>query len=171
MKNRYDDVLDIKYVKQKIQESIKRSRETNKEYGFDFFIDNGKIVTTDIIEGEKNSLESRNRYSKGIKVVGNFHVHTRLTDNDVVPSPGDIKKGVTENFDFFCIGASLDDHEIIRCFTKNDLEKEMKEIFQELESGRGKEGIDKSSKLIARKMATDKDYLDEHSHKRTHKIR
>lgn len=168
MENRYYSALDIKDIRQKIDESIRRSRETDKEHGFDFFIDNDEIVTTDIIEGKKDSLGSN--HSKGIKLVGSFHVHTRPTDNDVVPSPGDIKKGVTENFDFFCIGASLDDHEIIRCFTKGDLEKEMGEIFQELESERDKD-IDRLSRLLSGKMVIDKNYLEKHSYKRIRKIR
>lgn len=156
-------------VRQKIQESLKKSRYTNKEHGFNFYISEGKLIVSDVVEGGKASLDIKDKYKKGAKLVGSFHAHTRLINKDVVPSPTDINKAMTEDFNFFCVGASLDDHDIIRCFTKGDLEEEMREILQALDTEKNKDNIDKSSRLIAGKMAADKDYLEGHSSKNVYK--
>lgn len=159
-------------VRQRIQGSLYKSRATNKEYGFNFYFSDGKLITADIVEGDAESISIKDIKSKqprDTKLVGAFHAHTRSTNGDVIPSPSDIKKGLSEDFNFFCVGASLDDHEIVRCFTKGDLEEEMKEIFEDLKLEKSKENLEKLSRMIAARMTVDKGYLDEHSHKRIYK--
>lgn len=104
--------------------------------------------------------------------MGALHIHTRPSlNNDAVPSPTDIKKGITENMTFFCIGTNVNDHGIVRCFSKNDLELEMSNILRKTKLERlGIEvkDIDKSSRLITGRMTIYKNYLDRHSCQRSY---
>ena len=157
MSNKYCNVLDMKIIEQKIGETIKRAKESNKEHGFNFCSKDGQIIATDIEDGGKDSLKIEDKCPKGSEIIGAFHVHTRSLKDDAIPSPTDITKGIVdEDITFFCIGASTSDHDIVRCFSKGDLEKEMKDIFTLLT----KKDIVRSSKLISSRMTIKKDYLN-----------
>lgn len=159
MSNKYCNILDLKEIEQKIDESIRRAKETNKEHGFNFCSKDGRIIATEIEEGDKDSLGIDSKCPTKSEVVGAFHIHTRPVGKDAIPSPADITKGITdEDINFFCIGASVGDRNIIRCFAKGDLENEMKDIFVQL--GLKDKDIEKSSKLISSRMTIKKDYLN-----------
>ncbi len=159
MSNKICNILDLKEVEQKIDESIRRARETNKEHGFNFCSENGRIIATNIEEGDKDSLGIDSKCPTNSDIVGAFHIHTRSVGKDAIPSPADITKGITdEDINFFCVGASVGDRNIIRCFAKGDLENEMKDIFVRL--GLTDKDIDRSSKLISSRMTIKKGYLD-----------
>jgi hypothetical protein len=173
MKDKYCSILDLKEIEESIEESIRRSEKTNKEHGFNFCSDNGRIIITEIEEGGKNSLGIESKCPKESEIIGGLHIHTRPVRNDAIPSPVDIAKGITdEDITFFCVGAIIGksvgdgdhvgDHNIIRCFAKDDLEKEMKDIG--MIDGFIKLGFDKdiqkTSKLISSTMKIKKDYLN-----------
>ena len=157
MSNKYCNILDMKVIEQKIGEAINRSKESNKEHGFNFCSKDGQIIATDIEDGGKDSLKIEDKCPKGSEMIGAFHVHTRTLRDDAIPSPTDITKGIVdEDITFFCIGASTREHDIVRCFSKGDLEKEMKDIFMQLTE----KDVGKSSKMISSRMTIKKDYLN-----------
>lgn len=160
-------LFEIPDIVEKIRESLRRSRINDKEYGFNMYLSDGKLIVDDIKEGNKNSIDMKNTKDKhSTKLAGAFHTHTRPTSNDVIPSPSDIKKGSVKDFDFFCIGTNFDNHEIVRCFTKNNLQGEITEILNTLKLEKNKENLDRSHRLMCVRMTTDKDYLNKLSHKK-----
>ncbi len=166
---RYCNIIDKEDIKPKVIEALRRTKEANKEHGFNFCVSNGNPMTTYVEEGEKDSLWIGNRCQKGAKIIGGLHIHTKPSlSKDVVPSPTDIKKGIAEKLAFFCIGVNVDNHGIVRCFSRQDLESEMSNIiskakFSKVGLREMSEEIDKSSKLMTGRMAIYRDYIDKHS--------
>ncbi len=166
---KYCNILDKEDIRPKIEESLRRTKETNKEHGFNFCVANETALTTYVEGGEKDSIGIGNRCPKGAKVLGGFHVHTKPSLNkDAVPSPADIKKGISEKMAFFCIGANVNDKGIVRCFGKEDLESEIadnvrRDKLKKLGLGEIVEDIDRSIRLITGRMTVYGAYLDKHS--------
>lgn len=171
---KYCNILDKEDIRPKIEESLRRTKETDKEHGFNFCVTNGTPLTTYVEGGEKDSLGIENRCPKGAKILGGFHVHTKPSFNkDAVPSPTDIKKGISEKMAFFCIGTNVNDKGIVRCFGKEDLESEIadnmrREKLNKPGLGEIIEDIDRSVKLVTGRMSVYSAYLDKHSCQRTY---
>ena len=168
---KYCDILDKEDIKNKTLDALRRAKETDREYGFNFCSVNGKASATYVEGGEKNSVGIENICPTGARVIGALHVHTKPSlSRDAIPSPTDIKKSIAENMAFFCIGTNIDNHGAVRCFSKEDLESEMISILRkgQLEKLRIKvEDIDRSTRLITGRMTVYKNYLDKHSCQRT----
>lgn len=163
---KFCEVLDKEDVKKKTIEALRRAKETDREYGFNFCSVNGEAIATHVEGGEKDSVGIRDMCPRRAKIIGALHIHTKPSlGKDAIPSPTDIKKSVTENMAFFCIGTNIGVQGIVRCFSKEDLESEMGIIRQKkLENlGIKVEDIDKSTRLIAGRMTIYKDYLNKHS--------
>lgn len=167
MSDKYCNMLDKEDIKKKTVEALRKAKETNREYGFNFCSANGKAVVTYVEGGEKDSVGIDSTCPRGARVIGALHIHTIPSlSKDVVPSPTDIKKSIAENMDFFCIGTNVDNQGIVRCFSKEDLESEIIGIFRKKKldkTGIKTEDIDKSTRLITSRMTIYKEYLDRHS--------
>lgn len=164
---KYCNILDKREIKQKIEESLKRTKDTNREQGFNICSANGRAISTHIEGGEKDSVGIASICPKGSGMIGALHVHTRLSsDKGVIPSPTDIKKSIAENISFFCIGANIEDHGMVRCFDKEDLESEMLTFIRKNNDDKvvmSAKDIDRSVRLITGRMTVHGDYLDRHS--------
>lgn len=174
-----NSILDRNDVKKKIKESLISTKERKREHGFDIFVDGS---TSDIVIGDKDSV-STDTHSKGsirrkpstatmlsnenrgnFELEGSFHTHTaRTRNNDVVPSPADIKSSVTGGIKFFCIGANTKDEDEesskVRCFDTDKLKSELEDTHKDINAG---------AKQIANKMSRDRNYLDRLSTKRVY---
>lgn len=160
------NILDKEDVKTKTVDALRKAKETDREYGFNFCSANGKAVATHVEGGEKDSVGIGNVCPRGAKIMGALHIHTKPSlSKDAIPSPTDIQKSIVENMAFFCIGTNINDRGIVRCFGKEDLESEMGIIRKKkLENlGIKVEDIDRSTRLITGRMTVYKDYLNEHS--------
>jgi hypothetical protein len=164
---KYCDMLDKEDVKKKTVEALRRAKETDREYGFNFCSANGKAVATYVEGGEKDSVGIEGVCPMGARVIGALHIHTKPSlSKDAIPSPTDIKKSIADNMAFFCIGTNIDGQGIVRCFSKEDLESEMTGILRkgQLEKlGIQVEDVDRSTRLITGRMTIYKDYLNKHS--------
>jgi hypothetical protein len=74
-----------KDIEEKIDEALKLSKNSGKEYGFNICMSDGKITTTNI-EEDKNIINSENK-CPGTKL-GSFNIHPENTD--ALPSPNNI---------------------------------------------------------------------------------
>jgi hypothetical protein len=164
---KYCDILDKEDVNKKTVEALRRAKETDREYGFNFCSANGKAVATYVEGGEKDSVGIEGVCPMGARVIGALHIHTRPSlSKDAIPSPTDIQKSIAENMAFFCIGTNINGKGIVRCFSKEDLESEMAGILRkgQLEKiGIKVEDIDRSTRLITGRMTIHKEYLNKHS--------
>lgn len=164
--NKYCNILDKEDVKKKTLDALRRSKETDREHGFNFCSTNGKTVATYIEGGEKDSVGIKDVCPAEANIIGALHIHTRPSlSKDAIPSPTDIQKSIAENMAFFCIGTNIDGKGVVRCFGKEDLESEMGIIRKKkLENlGIKVEDIDRSTMLITGRMTLYKDYLNRHS--------
>lgn len=173
---RHCNILDKEDVKKKTVEALRRAKDANREHGFNICSANGRVVSTYVEGGEKDSVGIGGVCPKGAKIIGALHVHTKSSSSkDVIPSPTDIKKSIVENMAFFCIGTNIENQGIVRCFSKEDLESEMvsflrndkndkKDKKDKLEMfGIKTEDVDRSTRLIVGRMSMYEDYLNKHS--------
>ena len=171
---KYCNVLDKEDVKNKTVEALRRAKETDREYGFNFCSADGKVIATYVEGGKKDSVGMDNVCPIGAKVIGALHIHTRPSlSRDAIPSPTDIKKSVVENMDFFCIGTNVNNQGIVRCFGKDDLVSDMVHILRKDRKDKLEKlgikiedidrSIDRSTRLMVGRMTVYKDYLDRHS--------
>lgn len=167
-----EQLLEMKDVKDKIIESLRKTKEVRKEHAFNFCIDNGEIAATDIEGGKKLSVGTESKCPiKDTKAIGGFHTHTRLTnDGDVVPSPKDIIKSVEDDLEFFCVGGNKGDIGIIRCFDKENLSLEMKNILDNTHKSATGENIQRASRHVVGHMLHKKSYLDQHSYVKLYEL-
>lgn len=164
MTHKLEQLLERNDIKDKIIESLKRTKETQREHVFNFCIKNGETIITDIEEGKQHNVGAENKCPiEDAKVVGAFHTHTKLINNDIMPSPKDVIKSVEEDLVYFCIGANKDGMSIIRCFNKTDLLLEINTILESAKKPITTENIDRAAKHIVERMSHDKKYLDRHS--------
>ncbi len=73
-----------KDIEMKLDETVERSQDSGKKYGFDICVSDGKITTTNIEERDKNFISSENE-CQGTK--GSFLIHP--ASKDAKPSPKD----------------------------------------------------------------------------------
>ena len=161
------NILDKEDIKKKTIEALRKAKETDREYGFNFCSANGKAIATYVEGGEKDSVGIDNVCPREATIIGALHIHTKPSlSKDAIPSPTDIKKSIAENMAFFCIGTNIDGQGIVRCFSKEDLESEMNNILRKTKLEKlliKVEDIDRSTRLITGRMTVYKDYLNEHS--------
>lgn len=159
-----EQLLEVDAIKDRIIESLKKTKETRREHAFNFCVKNGKTIITETEEGEKLAVDTESKCHIRIedaKAIGGFHTHTRLTnDGDVIPSPADIIKSVEEDLEFFCIGGNKGNIGIIRCFNKENLLLEINTILELMHKQVTGENIQRASRLMVGRMLSDKGYLD-----------
>lgn len=167
MAYKVEQLLERKDVKDMIIESLRRTKDTNKEHVSNFCMINGDMTTTDIEEGEKHTVGDVSRCQGDVRVIGAYHTHTRLTkDEDVVPSPRDVIKSVEEDLEFFCIGGNKGDIGIVRCFNKNGLLLEINTILEITKKPMNIENIGRAARLMVGRMLQDRRYLNKLSYTR-----
>ncbi len=171
-KNRIEHLLERQDVKDKILESLKRTKKNNVEYAFNFCPVNDNIETTEIEEGKEHTIGDVCKCPNCAKPIGAFHTHTRLTSNqDIVPSPRDIIKSIKEDLKFFCIGANKDNIGITRCFNPNALFSEMASALKSSDLDINKENIEKTSRLMVYNMLQGKSFINRRSYVRLYDIK
>ena len=159
------NILDKEDIKKKTIEALRKAKETDREYGFNFCSANGKAIATYVEGGEKDSVGIKDMCPTGARIIGALHIHTKPSlSKDAIPSPTDIKKSIADNMAFFCIGTNIDSKGVVRCFSKEDLESEMISFFRNHKLDKLKtEDIDRSTRLITGRMTMHNHYLNQHS--------
>lgn len=164
-------LLERQDVKDKIIESLRRTKKNNVEYTFNFCPINDNIQTTEIEEGKEHTVGDVCTCPNCIKPIGAFHTHTHLTSNqDIVPSPRDIIKSLDEDLNFFCIGANKDNIGIVRCFNSKTLFSEIGSALTKAGFEINKENITKTSKLMVYNMLQGKSFINNRSYTRLYNI-
>jgi hypothetical protein len=155
-------LLQRKDVNSKMMKSLEGTKRNNVEHAFD--ICSGRdVLTTDIEKGSEYHIDLRNKCPIGTKSIGNFHTHTHLSksNNDAIPSSGDMVETIERNLDFVCIsGNSDDDKQVTRCFHHNDIKSEINTVLGIKRWEYNEDNVRKSSKLITKRMMKEKDYLE-----------
>lgn len=118
--NKYDKILNTKIVKEQINEAMEKSK-SGKEHGFNICLNGEDITTTEIVDGNSNSITMENT-CPGVKV-GSFHVHPM--SQIVYPSPKDfVNINENDGEKFLCIGANVNDgnrtRKVVQCFDRED---------------------------------------------------
>jgi len=171
-KNRVERLLERQDVKDKIIDSLRRTKKNNVEYTFNFCPINDTIQTTEIEEGKEHMVGDICSCPNCIKPIGAFHTHTHLTSNqDIVPSPRDIVKSLEEDLNFFCIGANKDNIGITRCFNSNTLFSEIGSALKAAWLDINKKNIEKTSKLMVYNMLQGKSFINKRSYTRLYDIK
>lgn len=159
-------LLRRKDVNKKVMKSLEGTKEKNCEHAFD--ICSGKHVsTTDIEEGSEYHIDIRNKCPVGTKSLGNFHTHVHLSEsnNDAIPSSGDMIETIERDLNFVCVGGNGNDGKsVARCFHNNDIKSEIGAVLDAKKWKPSEDNVRKSSRLITKKMMKDKEYLDRMSH-------
>jgi hypothetical protein len=167
-----EHLLERQDIKDKIIDSLRRTKKNNLEYTFNFCPINDTIQTTEIEEGKEHMVGDVCTCPNCIKPIGAFHTHTHLTSNqDIVPSPRDIIKSLEEELNFFCIGANKDNIGITRCFDSNKLLSEMGQALKAAGLDINKENIEKTSKLMVYNMLQGKSFINRRSYTRLYGIK
>jgi hypothetical protein len=165
-------LLERQDIKNKIIESLKRTKKNNVEYAFNFCPLNIDIQTTEIEEGQEHTVGKVCRCPNCEKPLGSFHTHTHLTSNqDIVPSPIDIIKSIEEDLDFFCIGANKNDIGMTRCFDSKTLFTEMGMTLKSTGHEINKENIERISGLMVHNMLLGSSFINKRSYVRLYDIR
>jgi hypothetical protein len=120
---KYSDILSTKIVKEKVDEAIKNSKKSGKEYGFNICLRECDITATEVIRGNKYSIILEN-ICPGVKI-GSFHVHPM--SQDASPSPKDLANLEENGYEkFVCIGVNIKntngrgEDRKIKCFDNED---------------------------------------------------
>lgn len=114
----YSDML-TKIVKEKIDVTMNKSKETGKEHGFNICSNGEDITATELVEGNRDSITLEDT-CPGVKI-GSFHVHPMSLL--AIPSPKDISN-LEDNDEekFVCIGVNLNGlngtRKIVKCFDR-----------------------------------------------------
>lgn len=167
-----EHLLERQDVKDKIIDSLRRTKKNKREYTFNFCQINDTVHTTEIEEGTEHMVGGICTCPNCIKPIGAFHTHTRLTSNqDIVPSPRDIAKSLEEDLNFFCIGANKDNIGITRCFNSKALFSEMVSALKVAGLDINKENIEKTSKLMVYNMLQGKSFINKRSYTRLYDIK
>ncbi len=159
-------LLERKDINNKISRVLDRTRERNNEHAFDICSGNG-VPTTDIEEGSEYHIDIRNKCPIGTRSIGNIHTHVHLSEsnNDAIPSSGDMMETIERDLNFVCVsGHHKDGKPITRCFDKNDIKSEIGTILSTKKLEPNENNVRKSSRLITKRMMRDKDYLNKMSH-------
>lgn len=159
-------LLERKDVNDKISKSLERTRTNKSEHAFDFC--SGKdINTTDIEEGSEYHITIKNRCPIGTKSVGNFHTHVHLSEsnNDAIPSSGDMMETIERDLKFVCVSGNghNDSKQVIRCFNNSDIKSEIGAVLNKKKLEPNETNVRKSSRLVTKRMMKDKDYLNKMS--------
>ncbi len=154
-------------INDKVVRSLDRTKVSRNEHAFDFC--SGKdVYTTDIEEGSEYHVDIRNKCPIGTKSVGNFHTHVHLSqsNNDAIPSPGDMMETIERNLNFVCVSGHgrNNNKPVTRCFNHEDIKSEIDDVLVKMKLEPNEHNIRKSSRLITKKMIEDQNYLDKMSH-------
>ena len=162
-------LLERKDIKKKIMQSLEGTKERNSEHAFDI-CSGPHVSTTDIEEGSEYHIDIRNKCPIGTRSLGNVHTHAHLSEsnNDAIPSSGDMMETIERDLNFVCVaGNGLDDKPVARCFSHNDIKSEIKTVLSAKKWDHNEDNVRKSSRLITKKMMKDKEYLNKMSHIKT----
>jgi hypothetical protein len=161
-------LLQRKDINNKMMKSLEGTKRNNNEHAFD--ICSGEdISTTGIEEGSEHHITIRNKCPIGSKTVGNVHTHTNLSlsNNDTIPSSGDMMETIERNLDFVCVSGNNynSGKPMVRCFGQNDIKSEINTVLGIKKWEPNESNIRKSSRLVTKRMMKEKDYLDKMSAK------
>jgi len=162
-------LLQRQDINNKVMKSLEGTKERNSEHAFDICSGQG-IHTTDIEKGSEYHVDIRKKCPIGTKSLGNFHTHTHLSEsnNDAIPSSGDMMETIERGLDFVCVsGHGNNDNPVTRCFHQNDIKSEIGTVLGAKKWKPSEDNVRKSSRLITKKMMKDKEYLDKMSHVKT----
>ena len=162
-------LLQRKDINKKVMKSLEWTKERNSEHAFDICSGQG-VHSTDIEEGSEYHVDIRKKCPIGTKSLGNFHTHAHLSEsnNDAVPSSGDMMETIERDLEFVCVsGHSNDNEHATRCFHQNDIKSEINNILGAKKWEPSEYNVRKSSRLVTKRMVKDKEYLNKMSHMKT----
>ena len=162
------ELLKREDIKKKITDSLENTKRNNNEHAFDL-CSGDNISTTDIEEGSEYHITIKNRCPVGTKSIGNFHTHAHLSlsNNDAIPSSGDMMETIERDLDFVCVSGNgrNGSSPVVRCFDKNNIKSEINNVLTKKKLEPNEENVRKSSRQITKKMIKDKNYLNKISDK------
>lgn len=159
------EVLKRKNVHNKMIQSLEKTREDKCEHAFDICsgID---VPTTDIEKGSEYHVDIRKTCPIGTKSLGNFHTHVHLSEsnNDAIPSSGDMMETIERDLNFVCVAGHNKNGSITRCFHHNDIKTEIGNVLNKKKLEPNEDNVRKSARSVTKKMMKDKKYLETMSH-------
>ncbi len=165
------EVLKRKDVSSKMTHSLEQTREHKCEHAFDICsgID---VPTTDIEKGSEYHVDIRKKCPIGTKSLGNFHTHVHLSEsnNDAIPSSGDMMETIERDLNFVCVSGNASGRNIngsgsiTRCFHHNDIKSEIGNVLNKKKLEPNEDNVRKSARSVTKKMMRDKNYLEKMSH-------
>lgn len=158
-----------KDINDKISESLEQTRENKCEHTFDICsgID---VPMTDIEKGSEYHVDIRKKCPIGTKSLGNFHTHVHLSEsnNDAIPSSGDMMETIERDLNFVCVSGNVSgdnkNGSITRCFSHKDIKTEIGNVLNKKKLEPSEDNVRKSARSITKKMMKDKNYLEKMSH-------
>ncbi len=164
MADNISKLLERKDVNDKIVESLERTNKNKNEHAFDF-CHGDEISTSDIEEGSEYHITLKKGCPIGTKSIGNLHTHVHLSqsNNDAIPSPGDMIETIERDLKFVCVSGNGRGKQMTRCFSGDDIKSEIYTVLNKMKLTPGEYNVKKSSRQITKRMIRDKDYLDKMS--------
>lgn len=162
--NKSYEFLSRKDINNKMISSLEKTKGSNNEHAFD--ICSGRDAhTTDIEEGNEYHVDIRNKCPVGTKSIGNFHTHVHLSEsnNEPIPSSGDMMETIERDLDFVCIMGSTNNKQPMRCFDQKNIKSEINTVLTKAKLAPTEDNIRKSARTITKKMIRDRDYLNKMS--------
>jgi len=154
------EILKRKDISRKMTRSLEQTREKNCEHTFDI-CSGVDVPTTDIEKGSEYHVDIRKKCPIGSKSLGNFHTHVHLSEsnNDAIPSSGDMMETIERDLNFVCVSGDNHRGPVTRCFHHNDIKTEIGTILNKKKLEPNEENVRKSARSITKRMMRDKDYL------------
>jgi len=159
------ELLTRKDVSSKMTKSLEQTRENKCEHTFDI-CSGVDVPTTDIEKGSEYHVDIRKKCPIGTKSLGNFHTHVHLSEsnNDAIPSSGDMMETIERDLNFVCVSGDNKNGQITRCFHHNDIKSEIGNVLNKRKLEPNEDNVRKSARSITKKMMRDKNYLEKMSH-------
>jgi hypothetical protein len=162
-------LLERKDVHKKVVECLEGTKARNSEHAFD--ICSGQHVsTTNMEEGSEYHVDIRNKCPIGTRSLGNVHTHVHLSEsnNDAIPSSGDMMETIERDLNFVCVaGHGKDNSPVARCFSHNDIKSEINTVLSTKKLAHNEENVRKASRSLTKRMMKDKEYLNKMSQMKT----
>jgi len=130
-----DIFLNTPEIKEKILECLSKTNRIGNEHMFHWAIDNNKIITSEIVEGEPSGIDTQTGIAWmkffQFKKHGDFHTHPTAR-KIILPSNADIYQWILNQNYFSCIGGFIEGKTEIKCFPIKIIKESINDIKEYL---------------------------------------
>lgn len=156
IRNDINNFLDDNEVKEKILKCLLYTNQTGDECAFLWTINNNKIITSDIIEGDSSGVDLKENIDRlkffTVEKHGSFHTHSYL-DWGIFPSGMDIYNDLVDNYYFSCIGMiGKENIPTCKCFPTKIIKNCIEDIKEYLKSIDEDSGFFDATKVLVGSM-------------------